>query len=46
MFSHPNVQCVTRTDASLTVQNIWEEMFDITFYDIPGFGIAAHAEKI
>ena len=42
--SDMRVKEVTQTGSTLTIKNIWEEQFNITFLDIKGHGIAAHAE--
>jgi len=46
VYADARLKTVTLADNKLIIQNIWEEKFDITFFDIPGHGIAAHATKI
>jgi hypothetical protein len=46
VFADSRLKTVTQTDNKFVIQNIWEEEFDITFLDIPGHGIAAHATKL
>jgi len=44
--SDPRVKKITVDDGKLTLVNVWDEKFQVTYFDIPGFGIAAHADKL
>jgi len=44
--SDPRVKKITVDDEKVTLVNVWDEKFQVTFFDIPGFGIAAHAAKL
>merc|ERR1712107_279101 len=46
VVSDPRVKKITVDDGKLTLVNVWDEKFQVTYFDIPGFGIAAHADKL
>ena len=43
LYSDDRVKKIKVMEDKLIVENIWDEEFDITFFDIAGHGIAAHA---
>lgn len=46
VFADARVRKVSVDADKLVIRNIWEEEFIITFHDIKGHGIAAHAIKM
>lgn len=46
VLSDPRVKKITVDGEKVTLVNVWDEKFQVTYFDIPGFGIATHAAKL